>query len=279
LTALELRTQTVSCCVHSKSTCAALTVPHNSYIWGAALLDADTGFVSHRNANDSPFWSDVVYGVDNDVAYVDSRTGDFTPDNSHGGYCSLSDLALDTSPRVPVSNPQTNRFLAENEHPEDAQDESKLSNLWSPRSVSENNNAAEDYMHTEHPDFDLWIQDVEFTHAGQIEQPNIHLQTSPTQYNTLRIPSELNDCQRRLRIVRHWLSDHASRPYPTRTERAELAASAGCSVHQLNICFRNIRARQKHCKPVLSSFDYPADVASSVWWPPQCAEWWDCYQC
>jgi len=93
------------------------------------------------------------------------------------------------------------------------------------------------------------MQDAEFIHAGPIQQPEDHLQISTLQRSPYSDSSTSTGCQRLLRIVRRWLSDHASWPYPSRAEKKSLAESTGCSVDQVKTCFTNTRAREKHCKP------------------------------
>ncbi|KAF2852157.1 hypothetical protein T440DRAFT_553594 [Plenodomus tracheiphilus IPT5] len=44
-------------------------------------------------------------------------------------------------------------------------------------------------------------------------------------------------------IIKAWLSEHASSPYPTHQQKEELITSTGISERQLNVCLSNLRAR------------------------------------
>ncbi|KAG9192973.1 hypothetical protein G6011_11707 [Alternaria panax] len=106
------------------------------------------------------------------------------------------------------------------------------------------------------PDLDICMQDQQFPYLDPGNHSEGRTQNLLSRYSPSHIPDETIERQGPLHIVRRWLAEHASPPYPTPTEKAELAASAGCSEHQLNICFRNVRAREKHL------IDGHADVRS-----------------
>jgi len=227
-----------------------LTIPRSSHTWDEALLNVNNEHVFYRSADDPPFRSDHGYDVDGHFAHVDGCTGYFAQDTPHNGYVSLSDIEFDDTLSHPPTATQPPQPVFDGQYGGDVQVGNGLTIFCSPHGVSTGYDAAEEYMYTDVPGFDFDMQGVEFAHADTMEQPDAHLRilTSPNEPCQMR--PNLSACQHRVQIVRRWLSDHASRPYPNLTEKAALAASAGGSEHQLNVCFRNLRAREKHRKLV-----------------------------
>ena len=253
-TVLDLSTQNVKCDLDSWFARTVLTIPCSSFVWDKALLDVDTDLVCNHNAEYLHLPSDHVYDVDGHVAY-------FAQNPPHSGFVSLGDLELDNTLGVPVTATRSLQSLFDDGG---VQDENGLTNLWFPHGVPADQDPVVNYTHAGLPNFGPWMQDAELIHAGPIQQPDDDLQISLSQCSPYGNPSASTECQSLRKIVRRWLSDHASRPYPSRIEKKTLTESTGCSVEQLEICFRNIRAREKHCKPMLSCVDYPTDITYSV---------------
>lgn len=230
-------------------------------IWDGVLLDVDTDIVFRHNAEYLHLPSDHVDDVDGHVTHVENSASYFAQDSRHSGFVSLDDIELDNTIGVLVTPTQPLQPLFEGG---DVQDEDGSTNFWSPHGVPTDQDAAVNYTHVELPDFGPWMQDAELIHAGPIEQPEDYLQISMSQRSPYRNPSASTECQSLRKIVRRWLSDHASRPYPSRIEKKTLTESAGCSVEQLEICFRNMRAREKHCKLVEPYFYCLSDNAPSI---------------
>ena len=228
-----------------RSICTLLTVLRTRRIWDEVLLDVDTDSVFHRNADDSHYLSDHFFDVHDHVAHADSCTSEYVTELPHGGYVSLGDIEFGSTLSVSVTDTQPPWPLFDGG---DVQDENGSTDLWPPHGVPADQDAVLDYTDAELPDFGPWLQDADFVHTDPIQQPE-YLQISTSQRSPYSSSSTSTECQRLLQMVRLWLSDHASRPYPSRTEKEELAESTGCSVDQVENCFTNTRAREKHCKP------------------------------
>jgi len=228
-----------------RSICTLLTVARTRQIWDEFILDVDTDIVFHRNADDSHCLSDHIFDVDGHVAHADSCTSEYVPELPYEGHVFLGDLEFGSTLSVPLTDTQPHWPLFDGG---DAQDENGLTDLWPPHGVSADQNAVLVYTDAEFPDFGQWMQDADLIHTDPIQQPG-DLQISTSQRSPYSSSSTSTECQRLLQIVRRWLSDHASQPYPSRTEKEKLAESTGCSVDQVEHCFTNTRAREKHCKP------------------------------
>ena len=243
------------------SICTLLTILRTRQIWDEVLLDVDTDIVFRHNAEYLHLPSDHVDEVDNHVTHVDNSASYFAQGSRHSGFVSLGDIELGNTLGVPVTPTQPLQYLFD---AGDLQDENDLTSSWSLYGVPADQDAVEDSSHSEPLDSGPWRLDAGWIHADPTQQPEDHPQTSTSQGSPHLNPFKSTGNRGLRRIVRRWLSDHASQPYPSQTEKHTLAESAGCSVDQLEICFRNIRAREKHCKPVLSCLDYPADITFSV---------------
>ena len=241
-----------------------LTTLRTSSIWNEAASDVDGQDALYHNANNSYPQPGSLCDVDGHVPQVDSYTSYFAQNAPHNGYVSLGDIELKNTLNVPVTAIQPPQSLLDGQYGGDVQDENNLTNLWYSYGVSTGYDTAEEYIHTDVPALAYYMQGLEFTHAGTTEQPDAHLQTLTSPNDPCQMPPSLSACQHRVQIVRRWLSDHASGPYPTPAEKAALTESAGCSEHQLNVCFRNLRAREKHCKLVHHIPIPPSNSASSI---------------
>ena len=119
-------------------------------------------------------------------------------------------------------------------------------------------------MLSDNPQSELWMDDSVYPYYASLEQSDNQLQILTSQSDPGRLLAEPAGYQKTLQTVRDWLSNHGPRLYPTPIEKAELVVSAGCSERQLNICFRNLRARESHCTSFLSQSFYSTDDVSSV---------------
>jgi hypothetical protein len=198
--------------------------------------------------------------------------GDGSNEPSHADYVCLRNIELDHDPNFDVAAFDAEQFrsLFDCEYGTAIQEYEGLTSLWSPPDGSADQDAAELHVHGAFQDFELWMQEPVIPREEILENSGFPLQTSTLQPAPSRVSRQLTERQRRPQVVRNWLSDHASWPYPTTAQKEILITATGYTERQLDVCLSNLRARNKNCKShVLYSFAASIDIASSIAWPYQ----------
>jgi hypothetical protein len=148
----------------------------------------------------------------------------------------------------------------------DAQGYGDFSNLWSLQGVPTDYCTAEDYPLADILASDVVrMQDLVRMHTGLNDRSHYSLQESNPHPDLCQGSSQPTGRPKPPQVVRSWLLDHASCPYPTRAEKLGLIEATGCTERQLDACLSNFRARNKKCKsPTLHEIAAFIDVMSSA---------------
>jgi hypothetical protein len=161
-------------------------------------------------------------------------------------------LALDQPFNIPSLEAEPFDSLFECDDGENVQEYGAMTEQWpSENSFAIHDNSG-DCIDGDGANFDLWMQGQRDQYPDPAKPSTGYFPTTLTRYSPGRGPSGLTERKRRLQIVRSWLSDHASWPYPSQAERSELIAATGCTERQLNVCLSNLRSREKHCKSIVT---------------------------
>jgi hypothetical protein len=200
------------------------------------------------NINDLHLDFEGVFDATNTIAHVDDFSDELTYGSLHGRYVCPSDIAIDRAFDVYSFDAQLSPPLFDANHADIVQEHADLANPWGRHNNLVSYEISGGYAHGGIFDPDTWIRNQGFSHLDIIDERDNHLQTPPLQREPCRIDLEPTERQKRLQIVRDWLSAHASWPYPTAAEKSELIEATSYTERQLNNCLSNLRTREKYCQ-------------------------------
>ncbi|OAG16190.1 hypothetical protein CC77DRAFT_390909 [Alternaria alternata] len=224
----------------------ATNTDRESYCLHETLEEVNDGDVLKHNANGTNIHGNRSFRGNGDIARVEHVSGDLTYWDCHSGDVSLGDTAPDRL--LDVRNPDTQQPWSPPQYEcgEVVQEYENTNSPWSFHGFLGTEESAGDFLHQDASDVELWMQDQLFLNLDLIDEQQNHLQTPLSRCETLRVVSERTEQPKRLRIIRGWLSLHASNPYPTSAEISELVEATGCTERQLKTCLTNLRTREKH---------------------------------
>lgn len=173
----------------------------------------------------------------------------------HPNHVRLSDIALDQAP-------ETANLLTQLPSPlfdigsDFSNEYMNWEELWpTPGSSDAALNTLDVLQYSGYLDSDSPAQNHEIADLNLFETLSEDVQDLLPSCSEIHGVAQASKRTKRLQLFRQWLLDHASRPYPTRAEKAELAVASELSEDQVEVCLRNLRAREKHCELIQSNHD------------------------